>query len=70
MHMAMNYPFDPRATIAFQDRVTLQDIPIVESQRPELLPLDLTAELSMGADKASIEYRKWLKDLGVGFGAE
>jgi hypothetical protein len=29
-------------TRRFEDVITLQDIPIVESQRPELLPLDLT----------------------------
>ncbi|RMF81886.1 MAG: aromatic ring-hydroxylating dioxygenase subunit alpha [Chloroflexi bacterium] len=68
MNMAMNYPFDARSTIEFQDFVSGQDIPIVESQRPELLPLDLTAELSMGADKASIMYRKYLKALGVTYG--
>ena len=45
-----------------------QDRPILESQRPELLPLDLTAELSIRADRAAIAYRRWLKRLGVSFG--
>ena len=30
---------------AFQDEIAMQDLPIVQSQRPELLPLDLQAEL-------------------------
>jgi phenylpropionate dioxygenase-like ring-hydroxylating dioxygenase large terminal subunit len=53
---------------SFQDKVTSQDIPIVESQRPELLPLDLQAELHLRSDRTSIAYRKWLRKLGVTFG--
>ena len=53
---------------AFQDEIALQDLPIVESQRPELLPLDLQAELHLRSDKTSIAYRKWLVSLGLTFG--
>jgi len=36
----------------------------VESQRPEQLPFDLSAELHIrGVDKVSIEYRRWLVEL-------
>lgn len=68
--MAMNYGFDQPAEslIAFQDRVTGEDIPIVESQRPELLPLDLQEELHLRSDRTAIAYRKWLRQLGVTFG--
>lgn len=68
--MAMNYGFDEPEDelIAFQDRVTGEDIPIVESQRPELLPLDLQAELHLRSDRTAIAYRKWLRQLGVTFG--
>jgi phenylpropionate dioxygenase-like ring-hydroxylating dioxygenase large terminal subunit len=52
----------------FQDRVTAQDLPIVEGQRPELLPLDLQAALHLRSDKTSIAYRRWLTQLGVTFG--
>jgi phenylpropionate dioxygenase-like ring-hydroxylating dioxygenase large terminal subunit len=45
-----------------------QDVPIVESQRPELLPLDLQTELHLRSDRTAIAYRKWLKELGVTFG--
>lgn len=48
--------------------ITLQDVPIVESQRPELLPLDLQAELHLRSDRTAIAYRKWLRELGLMFG--
>lgn len=53
---------------ACQDRITGQDIPIVESQRPEKLPLDLQAELHLRSDKIAVAYRKWLRQLGLSFG--
>lgn len=70
MCMAMNYAHDiPEEKLrAFQDEVTAQDIPIVESQRPERLPLDLQAELHLRCDRTSIAYRRWLNDLGVTIG--
>lgn len=49
---------------SFNDTVIGQDRPIVESQRPEELPFDLSAELHIkGVDRVSIEYRKWLVEL-------
>jgi phenylpropionate dioxygenase-like ring-hydroxylating dioxygenase large terminal subunit len=54
--------------LAFQKLIVDQDVPIVESQRPELLPLDLQAELHLRSDRMAIAYRKWLKELGVTFG--
>jgi phenylpropionate dioxygenase-like ring-hydroxylating dioxygenase large terminal subunit len=68
--IAMDYGVDVPASElrAFQDRVTAQDVPVVESQRPELLPLDLQAELHLRSDRTSIAYRKWLKELGLSFG--
>jgi phenylpropionate dioxygenase-like ring-hydroxylating dioxygenase large terminal subunit len=59
----------PEADIlVFQKLIVDQDVPIVESQRPELLPLDLQAELHLRSDRTAIAYRKWLKELGVTFG--
>ena len=52
----------------FQDVIIKQDIPIVESQRPELLPLDLQAELHLRSDRTAIAYRRWLRELGVTIG--
>ncbi|MEK8127613.1 aromatic ring-hydroxylating dioxygenase subunit alpha [Paenibacillus filicis] len=54
----------------FQKRVIEQDAAIVESQRPEELPLDLQAELHLKADRVSIAYRRWLKELGVTYGSD
>lgn len=70
MWMAMNHSYEaPEAEQrAFQDRIVAQDIPIVESQRPKRLPLDLQAEFHLPCDRASVAYRKWLKQLGVTFG--
>jgi phenylpropionate dioxygenase-like ring-hydroxylating dioxygenase large terminal subunit len=67
---ALNYAEDltDDELARFQDEVTAQDIPIVESQRPELLPLDLQAELHLRSDKTSIAYRRWLNELGLSFG--
>jgi phenylpropionate dioxygenase-like ring-hydroxylating dioxygenase large terminal subunit len=52
----------------FHSSILAQDVPIVESQRPELLPLDLQAELHLQSDRAAIAYRKWLNELGLSFG--
>ncbi len=49
---------------AFERAIYDQDQTIVESQRPELLPLDLSEELHLkGADSAGIEYRRLLRAL-------
>ena len=70
-YVAMDYGDQPDDEVrAFQDRVTWQDIPIVESQRPEQLPLDLQAELHLRSDRTAITYRKWLRALGVTFGTD
>ena len=68
--IAMNYAHDvPEEELRqFQDRVTAQDIRIVNSQRPELLPLDLQAELHLRSDLIAIAYRRWLKQLGLQYG--
>jgi phenylpropionate dioxygenase-like ring-hydroxylating dioxygenase large terminal subunit len=52
----------------FQDRVSAQDKAIVESQRPELLPLDLQAELHLRSDRMAIAYRRWLTEQGMEYG--
>lgn len=52
----------------FQRKIFSQDVPIVESQRPELLPLDLQAELHLRSDRLAIAYRRWLKELGLSYG--
>ncbi len=54
--------------VRFQDEVTAQDKVVVESQRPELLPLDLQAELHLRSDRMAIAYRKWLREIGFTYG--
>jgi phenylpropionate dioxygenase-like ring-hydroxylating dioxygenase large terminal subunit len=70
MVIAMNYGHDvPEADLLrFQDAVTAQDKVVVESQRPELLPLDLQSELHLRSDRMAIAYRKWLREIGLSYG--
>jgi phenylpropionate dioxygenase-like ring-hydroxylating dioxygenase large terminal subunit len=70
MVMALNYAGDVSDEVlrSYQDVVSNQDIPIVESQKPELLPLDLQAELHLRSDRTAIAYRQWLGKLGLKYG--
>ncbi len=52
----------------FQHTIFMQDQPVLESQTPKRLPLDLRAELHTPADKASSAYRRHLKRLGITIG--
>ncbi|MBC5781616.1 aromatic ring-hydroxylating dioxygenase subunit alpha [Ramlibacter sp. USB13] len=53
---------------AFQDTIFRQDQPVLESQQPKRLPLDLRAELHTSADRASSAYRRYLSRQGITFG--
>lgn len=69
MYVAMDYGnLSDEEIRSFQDEIIAQDIPVVEAQRPELLPLDLQAELHLRSDRTAIAYRRWLRTLGVSFG--
>jgi phenylpropionate dioxygenase-like ring-hydroxylating dioxygenase large terminal subunit len=70
MIIAMNYGHEKAEDEirAFQNIIVSQDVPIVESQRPELLPLDLQAELHLRSDRTAIAYRRWLHRLGLSVG--
>ena len=68
--IARNYDLDPSRDSSyeeFEDQVRAQDKPIVESQRPWLLPPFWTkVELPLRpADLPLIEYQKWLEELGI-----
>ncbi|HET9808908.1 MAG TPA: aromatic ring-hydroxylating dioxygenase subunit alpha [Candidatus Limnocylindria bacterium] len=66
---ARNFAMDePDARFIEQDTVVIaQDQRMVEAQRPEELPLDLSAELHLkGTDAAAVEYRRSLVRLGLG----
>jgi phenylpropionate dioxygenase-like ring-hydroxylating dioxygenase large terminal subunit len=69
MYVAMDYgDLTDGEVRRFQEDILRQDIPVVESQRPELLPLDLQAELHLRSDRTAIAYRRWLRQLGVRVG--
>ena len=75
-YIAINYMHDlsddelRKSIREYEHRIISADMPVVESQRPELLPLDLQAELHLKSDRTAIAYRKWLKELGLSFGTE
>jgi phenylpropionate dioxygenase-like ring-hydroxylating dioxygenase large terminal subunit len=53
--------------VRFEQVILDQDRPVVESQRPEELPIDLSAELHIrGVDRVSLEYRRWLMRIAHG----
>jgi len=52
----------------FQNTIFLQDKPVLESQRPRLLPLKPGAESFVAVDKGSAAYRRLLQQLNVTFG--
>jgi len=62
-----NYDRDPAKDeefVEFQRVILEQDRVVVESQRPEELPIDLSEELHIkGVDQVSIDYRRWLLEL-------
>jgi type IV secretion system protein VirB1 len=51
-----------------QDIVYNQDREIVETQRPERIPTDLRDEMHHRTDRLGVEYRRWLRDLGISWG--
>ncbi|MFZ3321892.1 MAG: aromatic ring-hydroxylating dioxygenase subunit alpha [Usitatibacter sp.] len=53
----------------FQDRIFLQDKPIVENQVPKKLPLSRRAELPIRSDRMSLAYRAYLRECGLRYGA-
>jgi phenylpropionate dioxygenase-like ring-hydroxylating dioxygenase large terminal subunit len=66
---ARNYDLDPardQSHIDFQQLILEQDRVVVESQRPEELPIDLSEELHIkGVDRVSIDYRRWLGEIAA-----
>ena len=71
-HSFMSYPphdVDEKSVRGFQQLIFGQDRPILENQLPKRLPLDPRAEISVRADSSSAQYRRWLGQIGVRFGA-
>ncbi|GIZ53302.1 (2Fe-2S)-binding protein [Noviherbaspirillum aridicola] len=53
---------------AFQDRIFLQDLAVLESQRPKRMPLGPGIEVPQRADRLSAAYRRMLARLGMRYG--
>jgi len=70
--LAMNDFESPDAKLqAFQHTIFTQDQPVLESQRPQRLPLSDQApvtELHCAADRSAMAYRRHLRALGISFG--
>jgi vanillate O-demethylase monooxygenase subunit len=49
----------------FEDVIFGQDIRMVESQRPEQVPFDLSDELHLKFDTVAVAYRRAMTDLGL-----
>jgi len=67
---AMNFspaPSDEEVRVR-QDLVYAQDSAIVDTQRPERIPLELRHELHHRTDLLSQRYRTWLRQLGITYG--
>jgi phenylpropionate dioxygenase-like ring-hydroxylating dioxygenase large terminal subunit len=68
MFLARNYGLDEsdEKFRKFSFEVAEQDRVVVESQRPEALPLDLSEELHLrGPDNCAVVYRRMLRELGI-----
>jgi len=69
MILAMTNFEQPESELrAFQDRIFLQDKPVLENQVPKRLPLATGAETSMRCDRMSVAYRRYLSERGMRFG--
>jgi phenylpropionate dioxygenase-like ring-hydroxylating dioxygenase large terminal subunit len=67
---AMNFspaPTDDEVRLR-QDLVYAQDSAIVDTQRPERIPLELRHELHHRTDLLSQKYRSWLRNMGISYG--
>jgi Vanillate O-demethylase oxygenase C-terminal domain len=70
LQVARDFDRDPardQAYLEFEDVIQAQDRPVIESQRPWLLP-PLSARLSLyvrPADLPLIAFQRWLEELGV-----
>jgi hypothetical protein len=65
--LARNFDKDSsvEAVRAFNLAVFNEDRVLVECQKPEDLPLDLTLEVHIAADRSSVAYRRLLKQMGL-----
>jgi vanillate O-demethylase monooxygenase subunit len=67
MLLSRNYGLEDATepAIDYMKYINQEDIPVVEDQYPEDLPLDLREEVHIAADRMSVAYRKRLTLLGL-----
>ncbi len=67
---AYNYAVDTpdQDIIDFHTTIIMQDKPIVESQRPELVPMDMGKEALLKTDIPITRYRRYLQNIGMQWG--
>jgi len=67
MLLSRNYGLEDAAgpAIDYMNYINREDLPVVEDQYPEDLPLDLREEVHIAADRMSIAYRKRLAQMGL-----
>lgn len=63
-----NFEQSDAALRGFQDRIFLQDKPVLENQVPLRLPLLANAELSIASDRLSVAYRRYLIQKNLRYG--
>jgi phenylpropionate dioxygenase-like ring-hydroxylating dioxygenase large terminal subunit len=65
--LARNFDLDipAQAVREWNYRVFNEDRMLVENQKPEDLPLDFGSEVSIPADRTSVEYRRLLRQIGL-----
>jgi vanillate O-demethylase monooxygenase subunit len=52
--------------LAWEQKILGEDRVMIEKQKPEEIPLAVSSEVHAKADKASIAFRRWLKNAGLG----
>ena len=65
--VARNFALDwPDSESAFMfDHIIQGDVEVVENQHPKLLPTDLRKEVFLASEAHQVDYRRWLRELGV-----
>jgi phenylpropionate dioxygenase-like ring-hydroxylating dioxygenase large terminal subunit len=71
MWVAMNYAHDTpiEAVEEFQNHLISEDFVLLASHNPKRMPLNMQLEFHLPCDRGSLAYRKWLKQLGISYGA-
>ena len=52
--------------LAWEKKILTEDRAIIEAQKPEEIPLEMANEVHVRADKASVAFRKWMIEQGLG----